>query len=144
LRAEFDHHKGKDFVVLMERVAQLEKKHSHLAHTVANWKMPEVSSGGNVDSQAVKNLQERVERLEAGFDSLRAEFSHWMKLIQDSLNEKADKNQLVDLENNMMLRINDIVAALTKQFADKIETKKALKLLERQLKNLYDLFMSKG
>jgi hypothetical protein len=28
--------------------------------------------------------------------------------------------------------------------ADKNDTKKALKLLERQLKNLYDLFMSKG
>jgi hypothetical protein len=92
----------------------------------------------------VKALQDRAERLEAGFEGLRAEFSHWMKLIQDSLNEKADKSQLVDLENNMMLRINDIVAALTKQFADKVETKKALKLLERQLKNLYDLFMSKG
>ena len=43
-----------------------------------------------------------------------------------------------------MMRLNDIVAALTKQFADKAETKKALKLLERQVKNLYDLFMSKG
>ncbi len=36
------------------------------------------------------------------------------------------------------------MSVLTKQFADKAETKKALKLLERQLKNLYDLFMSKG
>jgi hypothetical protein len=44
----------------------------------------------------------------------------------------------------MMNRLNDIITALTKQFADKAETKKALKLLERQLKNLYDLFMSKG
>ena len=43
-----------------------------------------------------------------------------------------------------MQRINDIVGALTKQFADKAETKKALKLLERQLKNLYDLFMAQG
>jgi hypothetical protein len=43
-----------------------------------------------------------------------------------------------------MIRLNDIVAALSKQFADKGETKKALKLLERQVKNLYDLFMSKG
>ena len=43
-----------------------------------------------------------------------------------------------------MNRLNDIVTALTKQFADRAETKKALKLLERQLKNLYDLIMSKG
>lgn len=43
-----------------------------------------------------------------------------------------------------MERINEIVKALTKQLADKNDTKKALKLLERQLKNLYDLFMTKG
>jgi len=43
-----------------------------------------------------------------------------------------------------MTRLNDIVAALTTKFADKAETKKALKLLERQVKNLYDLYMSKG
>jgi len=67
-----------------------------------------------------------------------------MKLMQDSLNDKADKSDLAALDNSLMMRINDIVAALTKQFADKAETKKALKLLERQLKNLYDLLMSKG
>ena len=43
-----------------------------------------------------------------------------------------------------MDRLNEIVKALTKQLADKNDTKKALKLLERQLKNLYDLFMTKG
>lgn len=43
-----------------------------------------------------------------------------------------------------MDRLSELIKALTKQFADKNETKKALKLLERQLKNLYDLFMSKG
>src|ERR1035437_7743679 len=42
----------------------------------------------------------------------------------------------------LMERMNEIVKALTKQLADKNDTKKALKLLERQLKNLYDLFMS--
>ena len=40
-----------------------------------------------------------------------------------------------------MDRMNEIVKGLTKQLADKNDTKKALKLLERQLKNLYDLFM---
>ena len=38
-----------------------------------------------------------------------------------------------------------MVKGLTKQLADKNDTKKALKMLERQLKNLYDIFMqSKG
>jgi hypothetical protein len=69
---------------------------------------------------------------------------HWIKGVQEAVHELPTKAALIELENNIMLRLNDIVAALTKQFADKAETKKALKLLERQLKNLYDLFMSKG
>ena len=44
----------------------------------------------------------------------------------------------------IMERINEIVKALTKQLADKNDTKKALKLLERQLKNLYDVFLSRS
>ena len=42
-----------------------------------------------------------------------------------------------------MDKINEVVEALQKQFADKAETKKALKLLDRNLKNLYDLVMQK-
>lgn len=110
---------------------------------VANFKIPESTGGGNYDS-VLKQLDERVAALESALDSFRSEFSHYMKLLQDSLNDKADKSDLVALDNSLMMRINDIVAALTKQFADKAETKKALKLLERQLKNLYDLMMSKG
>jgi hypothetical protein len=51
---------------------------------------------------------------------------------------------LSNLEKMLMERINEIVKALTKQLADKNDTKKALKLLERQLKNLYDLFISRA
>jgi hypothetical protein len=47
------------------------------------------------------------------------------------INSKADKSALNDLEKMMIDRINEIVKALTKQLADKNDTKKALKLLER-------------
>jgi chromosome segregation ATPase len=39
-------------------------------------------------------------------------------------------------------RINELLEQLSKKFADKKDTKKALKLLEKQIKNLYDLIMS--
>jgi hypothetical protein len=51
---------------------------------------------------------------------------------------------LSNLERILQDRISEVVKGLTKQLADKNDTKKALKLLERQLKNLYDLFMSRG
>ena len=40
-------------------------------------------------------------------------------------------------------RLSDIVKALTKQFADKGDTRKALKIHEKQFQNLYNLIMSK-
>ncbi len=42
-------------------------------------------------------------------------------------------------------RLSEIVKALTKQFADKGDTRKALKIHEKQFENLYNLIMeSKG
>jgi glucose-6-phosphate isomerase len=69
--------------------------------------------------------------LEVNYTDLRNEFSKWWKQIQDELNLKADRADLEELEKTLMNRLNDIITALTKQFADKAETKKALKLLER-------------
>jgi hypothetical protein len=46
------------------------------------------------------------------------------------------------LERLLLDRINELLEQLSKKFADKKDTKKALKLLEKQIKNLYDLFMS--
>ena len=71
-------------------------------------------------------------------------FDHLIKkTLPEELSLKADKHDLEELENKIMIRLNDIIGALTSKFADKAETKKALKLLERQFKNLYDLFISK-
>lgn len=43
-----------------------------------------------------------------------------------------------------MERINEMIKTMTKQYADKNDTKKAIKMLERQMKNLYDLYMTRG
>ena len=54
---------------------------------------------------------------------------------------------MIELDKNtdsIMLRFNDTIGTLIKQFADKTETKKLIKMLERQIKNLYDLIMSKN
>jgi hypothetical protein len=75
---------------------------------------------------------------------MKNEFAKWLIEMQDSLNSKVDMEALSNLENMLMERIIEIVKALTKQLADKNDTKKALKLLERQLKNLYDLFISRA
>ena len=75
--------------------------------------------------------------MEIELDNLKNEFARWIKELQDQINAKGsggagiDYDALNNLEKMIMERINEIVKALTKQLADKNDTKKALKLLER-------------
>jgi hypothetical protein len=57
---------------------------------------------------------------------------------------KADLNDVKMLGQNLEEKIDEVIKALQKQFADKSDTRKALKLLEKNLKHMYDLFMNKG
>lgn len=149
-RSAFGTFRDKDFMGLEARVTALENRNAVLQKTVENIKIPEFapSTGNNnsssIDDSTIKMILDRVGGCELGLNELRDELARWMKIMQDSLNEKVDKCDLQELEKLLMNRMNDIVQAMTKNFADKAETKKALKLFERQLKNLYDLFMSKG
>ena len=145
LRAEFDQHKNKDFVILEQRVTALEKRIAQILQQIAS-----LGSGGHapvssgIDAGALAEIERRLADLEDKFNQLQDLFARWMKDMQDALNNKADISALNELEKLLQDRLNEIVKALTKQFADKAETKKALKLHERQLKNLYSLMMSKG
>ena len=88
-------------------------------------------------------MLERISNLENELMALKDEFSNWSKQLMDDMRLKADIETVKALEQSLMERLNEIVKQLSKQFADKNDTRKALKLLEKNLKNMYDLFMSK-
>ena len=127
LSAEFENFKQRDFRELEARVTALEKKLHRLAEQVNNIKMPDVI--GNTDDGALRALAEKVAELEDALNQLRNEFAKWMKELQDALNQKADFAQM---DKALQDRLADIVKALTKQFADKGDTRKALKIHEKQ------------
>ena len=86
---------------------------------------------------------ERINELEKKVAALHGQLKNKVN-IQDLYNElmkKADLNSLKQLEGNL-IRLNEIVNDLHKQFADRVENDKAHKLLQKNLKNLYDLFLS--
>ena len=141
LRAEFETFKSKDFRDLEARVSALEKKFKLLNDAFANLKIPQSTGTGGVSQEAFDALAQRVAELEDALNHLRNEFAKWMKEMQDALNQKADFAQM---DKALQDRLSDIVKALTKQFADKADTRKALKIHEKQFQNLYNLIMSKG
>lgn len=64
--------------------------------------------------------------------------------LANALERKADRDELKDLERRFMDQINDLVNVLSKKFADKAQNKKEHQDMERQIRNLYDIIMSKG
>ena len=79
----------------------------------------------------IKALEARQTALENDLSNLRNQLNLIFTQLQDLNNNKVDLTQLAEFEKMIMNRLNDIVAALNNQFADKAETKKALKLLEK-------------
>lgn len=58
---------------------------------------------------------------------------------QSQIDLKADLDTLWTVEAKLLEKIDQVAAALLKKFADKAETKKALKHLEKQIRTLFDL-----
>ncbi len=84
-----------------------------------------------VDEGRVEALERKLDNHIADFENFKNELINSLKQLQDQLNEKADYGWLADLEKLLMDKLNEAVWALTKQLADKNETKKNLKMLEK-------------
>lgn len=136
LRAEFEMHKGKDFKDLEARVSALEKQLRKVLEKLEN--MPVGESG--FDEGRMRQLEARVDALEAALDGLKNEFARWIKELQDQINAKPSWEKI---ELYINARFDEIVKAMSKQFAGKDETRKALKMHEKQLQNLYNLIMQR-
>jgi len=134
---------------ILYRVEKLEGQVSHIWKAIEelkNMKAMQTSTNFTETKGSLHDddLANKFNALYVEVQQMKNEFARWLKEMQDALNSKADIDALNNLESSFMDRLNEIVKALTKQLADKNDTKKALKLLERQLKNLYDLLMTRG
>ena len=121
--------------------------HTQQLRQLSNQKsQPNINAGPGIDDATLKELLNRMAALENELANLKNEVQYNGNLggIKEMLAEKADLKTVQALENSLLERLNDIVKALSKQFADRNDTKKALKLLEKNLKNMYDLFMSRN
>jgi hypothetical protein len=49
------------------------------------------------------------------------------------------KNDCEALEKKLVLRMNEVTIALTRELADRRETKKNFRLVDRQLKNMFSI-----
>lgn len=113
-------------------------------------------AGGKDDCSAV---MDEVEKLKKEIAKLKQDLMNMLLALENQLNAKAENQALLDLEGECLVydlvtilaKLESIVQGLTKKLADKADTKKALKLLEKQvgfstkgqIKNIYDLLQSR-
>jgi hypothetical protein len=60
------------------------------------------------------------------------------KLRQEMI-DGFEKNNCDKLEVKIVNRMNDVIVALTKELADRIDTRKNFRLIERQLRNIFNM-----
>jgi len=60
------------------------------------------------------------------------------KLRQEMI-DGFEKNNCDKLEAKIVNRMNDVIVALTKELADRIDTRKNFRLIERQLRNIFNM-----
>lgn len=103
---------------------------------------PQSQTAPTIDEGRVETIEKKLNDLENELKKLNNLFVKEISHHQDQINGKADYSQLDELRDHLLNKIDELLRGF-KTFADKNETKKALKNLEKQLKNLYDLVMSR-
>ena len=93
--------------------------------------------------KALNDPLARVQALETRVDAIVVEMNTKVNTRDHfaDLQKRADIDSLKALEASM-LKLNQLFNGLMDRFADRGENDKAHKLLQKNLKNLYDLFMS--
>lgn len=98
--------------------------------------------GESIEASVIKDLEDKINLLRSDFEKFKDDVMRWLKDLQEALANKADITALKELERYLLSRLEDLANGLDSRFADKAETKKALKALEKQIKNLFDLIMN--
>lgn len=87
-----------------------------------------------VDDNWLKELDDELDKLKSGLYKLQNDCHNNFKQIWDALNGKANRDDLIALENNLQEKMNDMYKKFLGSFADKNDTKKRLANLEKNVK----------
>ena len=96
-----------------------------------------------VDDTAISDLREVVTELKKNFAKMKTDVYRSLKEQESKLLKKADEDVVNDLEEALHEGIDQVMSSSAKKFADRRDTNKAIRLLEQNMKNMYDLFVSR-
>jgi len=76
-------------------------------------------------------------------EDLKKEVATKLHILSRQLENKLEASALDETHEKFSHQLDKTVASITKRFMDKQETRKTFKTFEKQLKNLFDIVVSK-
>ena len=80
-----------------------------------------------------------IKLVEAMLKEFKASTLRKVEKLRQEMIEGFIKNDCDKLQAKIVERINDTTIALTKELADRIDTRKNFRLIERQLRNIFNM-----
>ncbi|CAI2384524.1 unnamed protein product [Moneuplotes crassus] len=97
----------------------------------------------SAEDSAITELRDTVEDVKKVLNKMRTEVYRTVKDCENKILQKADEELVNDLEEALHQGIDQVMTSSTKKFADRRDTNKSVRLLEQNMKNMYDLFVSR-
>ena len=119
-------------VVIVRRIEAVEAKAQELWEQLDN-----VKSGSNEDT--TEHLMNDIKSVTNTIFAIKSSLHKELADFKEDVSKGFQTNSTAVLEDKLNERINDSVKALTRQSADRLETKKGLRVLEKQLRNIFDI-----
>lgn len=132
-----------EFDTLKQRVDALENKIANIMKIMdgINKKLKGVQSGsaaGGADQELVDRLSEDLERLREEFEAYRDQSQRNLGDLNQQMPTKADKQDLIDLENRIMDQLREMIQQILSQMPNKDDIMKRFAQISKKIKEIME------
>lgn len=136
-----------EFNTLKNRVEKIEnsnqalkKAYGDLENQIKRLKIPD----GGANQEQVDRLTDELARLRAEFDQHKEWSTQNIENLNHEMPHKADKQDLIDLENRILDKLRDMIQQILNQFANKDDVMKRFAQLSKKIREIMDLLSRQG
>ncbi len=120
------------FTIIFRRIDAIETKTHDL------WELIESVKKGS-QAEVNENVITELKNVSNSVFQIKNTLNKRIDELKEDTTLQFERNSVEKLEEKINEKINDVVQALTRQCADRLDTKKNLRVIEKQLKNVFDV-----
>ena len=129
----------REFLLIVTRVDKLDQAMNALRKAMSGLKGGPVEAIGGADQDAVDRLEAELAKLRNDFERHAHDANSRLSDIDGILPTKADKSDLLDLQNAILDRVRQMIEQLLGQFATKEDVNRRLNQITKKIRELFDL-----